>query len=77
MAQRTGEKAKVLLEKSWRKVRRQIDDFTHKLDNKLIVFKDSEYGEKTFARIGNNGLLGATSPTAYKVERRGLVVNRR
>ncbi|MEM4093109.1 MAG: hypothetical protein QW837_08725 [Conexivisphaerales archaeon] len=28
--------------------RRHRDDFTHKLinDNKLIVFKDSEYGEK-------------------------------
>ncbi|MEM4092529.1 MAG: hypothetical protein QW837_05700 [Conexivisphaerales archaeon] len=30
---------KVLLEKSWRKVRRQIDDFTHKLinDNRNIL----------------------------------------
>ncbi|MEM3197459.1 MAG: hypothetical protein QXY52_06845 [Conexivisphaerales archaeon] len=54
------EKSKVLLKKSRRKVGRQRDDFTHKLtkDNKLITFEDSKYGEKTFARIGNNGLLG-------------------
>ncbi len=27
--------------------------------------------KKTFAHIGNNGLLGTTSPTAYRAERRG------
>ncbi len=53
-------------------VRRHRDNFAHKLDNKLTAFEDSEHGK---FGIGNNRLLGTASPTAYKAERRGLVVN--
>ncbi|MEM3197155.1 MAG: hypothetical protein QXY52_05305 [Conexivisphaerales archaeon] len=51
-----------MLEKSWRKVRRQTGLRPRAQDNKLIAFEDSVYDKKTFAHIGNNGLM----PTAYQ-----------
>lgn len=76
------EKAKLSLAKMWRKVRRQRDDFTHKLsdklvkDNKTIVFEDLRIGNM----VKNHNLASAIMDstwgklrqlTAYKAERRG------
>ncbi len=76
------EKAKLSLAKMWRKVRRQRDDFTHKLsdklvkDNKTIVFEDLRIGNM----VKNHSLASAIMDstwgklrrlTAYKAERRG------
>ncbi len=76
------EKAKLSLTKMWRKVRRQRDDFTHKLsdklvkDNKTIVFEDLRIGNM----VKNHNLASAIMDstwgklrqlTAYKAERRG------
>jgi len=76
------EKAKLSLAKSWRKVRRQRDDFAHKLsdrltkENKVIVFEDLKIGNM----VKNHNLASAIMDvawgklrrlTAYKAERRG------
>jgi putative transposase len=76
------EKARMLLAKAWRKVRRQRDDFAHKTSNKLareygtIVFEDLNIRRM----IKNNSLASAIMDscwyklrqfTAYKAERRG------
>lgn len=76
------EKAKVQLAKAWRKVRRQRDDFAHKLSDKLasenglIVFEDL----KVRNMVKNHSLASAIMDscwgklrqlTAYKAERRG------
>ncbi|MEM4103113.1 MAG: hypothetical protein QXN78_06930 [Conexivisphaerales archaeon] len=50
-----------------------IEDFDHKLDDKLIAFEDSGHDKKTFARIDNNVRFGATALS----ERRGLVSTQR
>ncbi len=75
------EKAKIALAKSWRKVRSQRDDFTHKLshklatENKLVVFEDL----KIQNMVKNHNLASAIMDstwgklrqlTAYKAERR-------
>ncbi|MGP8056828.1 MAG: RNA-guided endonuclease InsQ/TnpB family protein [Nitrososphaerales archaeon] len=83
------EKAKLSLAKAWRKVRRQRDDFAHKLSyelsekNNLIVFEDLRIGNM----VKNHNLASAIMDaswgqlrrlTAYKAERRGgraLLVN--
>jgi putative transposase len=77
-----SEKAKIALAKAWRKVRRQRDDFAHKLSfelatqNSLIVFEDL----KTSKMVRNHNLASAILDstwgklrqlTAYKAERRG------
>ncbi len=76
------EKAKVSLAKAWRKVRRQRDDFAHKLsdqltkENKVIVFEDLRIGNM----VKNHSLASAIMDSAwgklrqftvYKAERRG------
>ncbi len=76
------EKAKLSLAKAWRKVRRQRDDFAHKLsdqltkNNKVIVFEDLRIGNM----VKNHNLASAIMDsawarlrqlTAYKAERRG------
>ena len=76
------EKAKFSLAKAWRKVRRQRDDFAHKLsdsltkENQLIVFEDLQIGNM----VKNHSLASAIMDacwgktrqlTAYKAERRG------
>ncbi len=76
------EKAKVRLAKAWRKVRRQRDDFAHKVShelaekNSLIVFEDLKIPNM----VKNHGLASAIMDacwgktrrlTAYKAERRG------
>jgi putative transposase len=76
------EKAKLSLSKSWRKVRRQRDDFAHKLsdrltqENKVIVFEDLKIGNM----VKNHSLASAIMDSAwgklrqftvYKAERRG------
>jgi len=76
------EKAKLSLAKAWRKVRRQRDDFAHKLsdqltkENKVIVFEDLRIGNM----VKNHNLASAIMDsawgrlrqlTAYKAERRG------
>lgn len=49
-ASKNGEKAKLSLAKAWRKVRRQRDDFAHKLsdqltrENKVVVFENLRIG---------------------------------
>ncbi len=75
-------KVKLSLAKAWRKVRRQRDDFTHKLsdqltkENKVIVFEDLKVGNM----VKNHSLASAIMDsawgklrqlTAYKAERRG------
>ena len=76
------EKAKLALAKSWRKVRRQREDFAHKLSHKIanengtIVFEDL----KIQNMVKNHSLASAIMDstwgnlrqlTAYKAERRG------
>jgi putative transposase len=76
------EKARMLLAKAWRKVRRQRDDFAHKISNKLA----KEYGTIVFedlnikSMVKNHSLASAIMDscwyklrqfTAYKAERRG------
>ncbi|MDV3243815.1 MAG: transposase [Nitrososphaerales archaeon] len=76
------EKAKSSLAKAWRKVRRQRDDFAHKLSDKLtkenqvIVFEDLKIPNM----VKNHNLASAIMDstwgklrwlTAYKAERRG------
>ena len=75
-------KAKLSLAKAWRKVRRQRDDFAHKLsdqltkENKVIVFENLRIGNM----VKNHNLASAIMDsswgrlrrvTAYKAERRG------
>src|SRR3990172_6150593 len=83
------EKAKLSLAKMWRKVRRQRDDFTHKLsdklvkDNKTIVFEDLRIGNMVKNHSLASAIMDSTwgklrQLTAYKAERRGgrvLLVN--
>jgi len=79
---RNREKGRIMLAKSWRKVRRQRDDFAHKLsdnltkNNKLIVFE----GLQIKNMVGNHRLASAImdaswgklrSLTASKAEWRG------
>jgi len=76
------EKARILLAKAWRKVRRQRDDFAHKVSNKLT----KEYGTIVFedlniiGMVKNHSLASAIMDTCwgklrqftvYKAERRG------
>lgn len=76
------DRAKLSLAKAWRKVRRQRDDFAHKLSDKLtkenqvIVFEDLRIGNM----VKNNSLASAIMDSAwgklrqfsaYKAERRG------
>ncbi|MDA4116356.1 MAG: transposase [Thaumarchaeota archaeon] len=76
------EKARIALAKAYRKVRRQREDFAHKLsdrltkENRLIVFEDLKVGNMA----KNNSLASAIMDaswgqlrrmTAYKAERRG------
>lgn len=75
-------KARLSLAKAWRKVRRQRDDFAHKLsdgltkENQVIVFEDLKIGNM----VKNHSLASAIMDaawgklrqfTAYKAERRG------
>jgi putative transposase len=75
-------KAKLALAKAWRKVRRQRDDFAHKVsfklasENNLIVFEDLKIPNM----VKNHNLASAIMDacweklrqlTAYKAERRG------
>jgi putative transposase len=75
------ERAKIKLDKAWRKVRRQRDDFSHKLSSKLatennvVVFEDL----KILNMVKNHNLASAILDatwgkirrlTAYKAERR-------
>jgi putative transposase len=76
------EKSRILLAKVWRKVRRQRDDFAHKVSNKLT----KEYGTIVFedlnikGMVKNHSLASAIMDTCwyrlrqftvYKAERRG------
>ena len=76
------EKTRMLLAKAWRKVRRQRDDFSHKISSSLaeehgtIVFEDL----KVKSMVKNHSLASAIMGscwyklrqfTAYKAERRG------
>ncbi len=76
------EKAKLSLAKAWRKVRRQRDDFAHKLsdqltkENEVIAFEDLKVGNM----VKNHSLASAIMDaawgklrqfTVYKAERRG------
>jgi putative transposase len=48
-----GEKSRILLAKAWRKVRRQRDDFAHKVSNKLA----KEYGTIVFEDLSIRGMV--------------------
>ena len=76
------EKSRILLAKAWRKVRRQRDDFAHKISNNLV----KEYGIIVFedlnikSMVKNHSLASAIMDscwyklrqfTVYKAERRG------
>jgi putative transposase len=76
------EKSRILLAKAWRKVRRQRDDFAHKVSNNLA----GEYGTIVFedlnirGMVKNHSLASAIMDscwyklrqlTVYKAERRG------
>ncbi len=76
------EKAKLSLAKAWRKVKRQRDDFAHKLsdkltkENQLMVFEDLRIGNMVKNRSLASAIMDATwgkmrQLTAYKAERRG------
>jgi putative transposase len=76
------EKAKLALAKSWRKVRRQRDDFAHKLsfklaeENETIVFEDLKINRMVKNHNLASAILDSTwgklrQLTAYKAERRG------
>jgi putative transposase len=82
MGSRNRKKAKLSLAKAWRKVRRQRDDFAHKLShelaekNGLIVYEDL----KIQNMVKNHNLASAIMDacwaktrqlTVYKAERRG------
>jgi putative transposase len=77
-----SEKARIVLAKAWRKVRRQRDDFAHKLSfelatqNSLIVFEDLKIGRMVRSHNLASAILDSTwgklrQLTAYKAERRG------
>ena len=84
-----GEKARIELAKVWRKVRRQRDDFSHKLssrlatENNIVIFEDL----RILNMVKNHSLASAIMDatwgklrrlTAYKAERHGgrvIVVN--
>ncbi len=88
-ASQNREKARIVLAKAWRKVRRQREDFCHKFSNdlarknKLVVFEDL----KILNMVRNHNLASAILDatwgklrvmTAYKAERRSgrvLLVN--
>ncbi len=76
------DKAKLALAKSWRKVRRQRDDFTHKLsfklakENDMIAFEDLKIQNMVKNHNLASAILDSTwgklrQLTAYKAERRG------
>jgi putative transposase len=76
------EKTKLLLAKSWRKVRRQRDDFAHKLSFKLakengtVVFEELKINRMVRSHNLASAILDSTwgklrQLTAYKAERRG------
>jgi putative transposase len=75
-------KAKPSLAEAWRKVRRQRDDFAHKLsdqltkENKVIVFEDLRIGNMVknhnlASAIMDSAWGGLRQLTVYKAERRG------
>ena len=75
-------KAKLCLAKTWRKVRRQREDFTHKLSHKLttennaIVFEDLKIQNMVKNHNLASAILDSTwgklrQLTAYKAEKRG------
>ncbi len=75
-------KAKLALAKTWRKVRRQRDDFAHKLSHKLasenniVVFEDLKVQNMVRNHHLASAILDSTwgklrQLTAYKAERRG------
>jgi putative transposase len=76
------EKSRILLAKAWRKVRRQRDDFAHKLSdqltktNKIIVFEDLQVDKLVHNRSLASAIMDAAwyklrQMTVYKAERRG------
>ena len=77
------EKAKMSLAKAWRKVRRQREDFAHKLSDRSHEAlqthrvrrpQNQKYGEEPQSGIGNNGFRRGVSLcqlTAYKAEGAG------
>lgn len=75
-------KAKLALAKAWRKVRRQRDDYGHKLsfklatENKMIVFEELKIQNMTKNHNLASAIIDSTWGklrllTAYKAERRG------
>lgn len=79
---RNREKARIALAKAWRKVKRQREDFAHKLsdrltkDNKFIVFEDLKIRNMVKNRnlasaIMDSGWGKLCQLTAYKAEARG------
>jgi putative transposase len=76
------EKAKITLGKAWRKVRRQRDDFAHKLsfklakENGIVVFEELKINRMVRSHNLASAILDSTwgklrQLTAYKAERRG------
>jgi len=76
------EKARIGLAKAWRKVRRQRDDFSHKLshkfsaENNVVVFEDLKISNLVRNHNLASAIMDATwgklrVMTAYKAERRG------
>jgi len=81
-ASKNREKAKLSLAKAWRKVRRQRDDFAHKLSdqltrgNKVVVFENLRIGNMVKNRNLASAIMDSAwgrlrQLTAYKAERRG------
>jgi len=79
---RNREKAKIRLEKAWRTVRRQRDDFAHKvshrltMENEVVVFEDLGIRSMVKTHSLASAIMDSTWRklrllTAYKAERRG------
>jgi putative transposase len=79
---RNREKAKIRLEKAWRIVRRQRDDFAHKVshrltnENEFVVFEDLKIRSMVKTHSFASAIMDSTwgklrKLTAYKAERRG------